>query len=123
MAVDLVLDPPLSSKERLVGKGPIGSMRENRITAVEVEDDFDFMEGDITRSIVSNIWRPSMPFQLMDIENGYFLAKFHNNDDFEKFSVEWPLLSLRRTEPPKPMDYLKNRQTDVSFHKPSVQPT
>ncbi|MFQ6667999.1 hypothetical protein Gotur_033834 [Gossypium turneri] len=24
------------------------------------------------------IWRPSQPFQLMDIENGYFLAKFQN---------------------------------------------
>ncbi|PPD71595.1 hypothetical protein GOBAR_DD31512 [Gossypium barbadense] len=60
MAVDLVPDPPLSSKERLVGKGPICSMRENRITAVEVEDNFDFVEGDITRSMVTSI--PSIDF-------------------------------------------------------------
>ncbi|MBA0770668.1 hypothetical protein Gotri_019273 [Gossypium trilobum] len=60
MAVDLVPDPPLSSKERLVGKGPIGSMRKNRITAVEVEDNFDFVEGDITRLIVTSI--PSIDF-------------------------------------------------------------
>ncbi|PPD71594.1 hypothetical protein GOBAR_DD31511 [Gossypium barbadense] len=55
MAVDLVLDPPLSLKERLVGKGPVGSRREIAIIGVEVEDDFDFMEGDITRSIVNDI--------------------------------------------------------------------
>ncbi|MBA0861342.1 hypothetical protein Goshw_027009 [Gossypium schwendimanii] len=60
MAVDLVLDPPLSLKERLVGKSPIGSRRENTITTVEMEDDFDFMEGDITRSIVTSI--PSIDF-------------------------------------------------------------
>ncbi|KAH1072275.1 hypothetical protein J1N35_024603 [Gossypium stocksii] len=29
------------------------------------------------------LWRPSQPFQLMDIENGYFLAKFQNSDDSE----------------------------------------
>ncbi|MBA0590924.1 hypothetical protein Gorai_019613, partial [Gossypium raimondii] len=52
---DLVLDPPLSLKERLVGKGPVGSWREIAIIGVEVEDDFDFMEGDITRSIVNDI--------------------------------------------------------------------
>ncbi|MBA0861409.1 hypothetical protein Goshw_027583 [Gossypium schwendimanii] len=90
MAVDLVPDPPLSSKERLVGKGPIGSRREIAITGVEVEDDFDFVEGDITRSIVNGIplidfsERTLYVFQLMDIENSYFLAKFHNNNDFEK---------------------------------------
>ncbi|MBA0590922.1 hypothetical protein Gorai_019611 [Gossypium raimondii] len=35
-------------------------MRENSITAVEVEDNFDFVEGDITRSIVTSI--PSIDF-------------------------------------------------------------
>ncbi|MBA0561301.1 hypothetical protein Golob_018145, partial [Gossypium lobatum] len=60
MAVDLVPDPPLSLKERLVGKSPIGSRRENTITVVEMEDDFDFVEGDITRSIVTSI--PSIDF-------------------------------------------------------------
>ncbi|PPD78872.1 hypothetical protein GOBAR_DD24210 [Gossypium barbadense] len=30
------------------------------------------------------IWRSSKPFQLMDIENGYFLAKFQSPDDYEK---------------------------------------
>ncbi|MBA0725307.1 hypothetical protein Golax_021903 [Gossypium laxum] len=30
------------------------------------------------------IWRPSKPFQLMDIENGYFLAKFQSPEDYEK---------------------------------------
>ncbi|KAK5775825.1 hypothetical protein PVK06_043770 [Gossypium arboreum] len=30
------------------------------------------------------IWRLSKPFQLMDIENGYFLAKFQSTDDYDK---------------------------------------
>ncbi|KAH1055845.1 hypothetical protein J1N35_033910 [Gossypium stocksii] len=30
------------------------------------------------------IWRPSRPFQLMDIENGYFLAKFQSSADYDK---------------------------------------
>ncbi|MBA0560222.1 hypothetical protein Golob_017135 [Gossypium lobatum] len=29
------------------------------------------------------IWRPSKPFQLMDIENGYFLAKFKSTNDYD----------------------------------------
>ncbi|PPS02059.1 hypothetical protein GOBAR_AA18602 [Gossypium barbadense] len=32
---------------------------------------------------VYGLWRPSQPFQLMDIENGYFLAKFQNSDYYE----------------------------------------
>ncbi|MBA0630293.1 hypothetical protein Godav_002408 [Gossypium davidsonii] len=118
MAVGSTLGPPLSWNERLVGKDLVSSRRGIIATGVEVEDDFDFIEGDITRSIVNGIpliifservqhflgkdmantivikllgrnigfatlhnrvsilWRPLMPFQLMDIENGYFLAKF-----------------------------------------------
>ncbi|KAK5794435.1 hypothetical protein PVK06_035661 [Gossypium arboreum] len=30
------------------------------------------------------IWKPSKPFQLMDIENGYFLAKFQSTVDYNK---------------------------------------
>ncbi|MBA0810630.1 hypothetical protein Gohar_002602 [Gossypium harknessii] len=29
-------------------------------------------------------WKPSKLFQLMDIENGYFLAKFQSGDDYDK---------------------------------------
>ncbi|MBA0592033.1 hypothetical protein Gorai_009020, partial [Gossypium raimondii] len=36
------------------------------------------------------IGRPSKPFQLMDIENGYFLAKFQSLDDYEKILTQGP---------------------------------
>ncbi|KAH1107798.1 hypothetical protein J1N35_011566 [Gossypium stocksii] len=29
------------------------------------------------------IWKPSMPFQLMDIEKGYFLTKFQSPADYD----------------------------------------
>ncbi|MBA0749661.1 hypothetical protein Gogos_003561 [Gossypium gossypioides] len=34
---------------------------------------------------VCSLWRPCSPFQLMDIENDYFLAKFQCIEDFEKY--------------------------------------
>lgn len=36
------------------------------------------------------IWRPSKPFQLMDIENGYFIAKFQSTDDYDKILSQGP---------------------------------
>ncbi|MBA0833983.1 hypothetical protein Goarm_006387, partial [Gossypium armourianum] len=33
---------------------------------------------------VCSLWKPSQPFRLMDVENGYFLAKFQNLKDFKK---------------------------------------
>lgn len=36
------------------------------------------------------IWRPSKPFQLMNIENGYFLAKFQNSIDYDKVLSQGP---------------------------------
>ncbi|MBA0771169.1 hypothetical protein Gotri_019681, partial [Gossypium trilobum] len=36
------------------------------------------------------IWRPSKPFQLMDIENGYFLAKFQSTEDYDKILSQGP---------------------------------
>ncbi|KAA3486517.1 reverse transcriptase [Gossypium australe] len=41
------------------------------------------------------IWKPSQPFQLMDIENGYYLAKFQNIVDYDKILSQgpWPLMS------------------------------
>ncbi|MBA0870833.1 hypothetical protein Goshw_017775 [Gossypium schwendimanii] len=34
--------------------------------------------------------KPSLPFQLMDIENGYYLAKFQDKRDFEKVISQGP---------------------------------
>ncbi|MBA0713742.1 hypothetical protein Golax_012758, partial [Gossypium laxum] len=31
-----------------------------------------------------NLWRPSVPLHMMDIENGYFLVKFQNKLDCER---------------------------------------
>ncbi|PPD92944.1 hypothetical protein GOBAR_DD10110 [Gossypium barbadense] len=76
---------------------------------MDEEDDFVFAEGDITSSFVNGIpsinffdklnqflikdmanIMPSKPFQMMDIENGYFLAKFQNSDDFERVLSQVP---------------------------------
>ncbi|KAK5771522.1 hypothetical protein PVK06_047738 [Gossypium arboreum] len=35
-------------------------------------------------SCINSLWNPSMPFYIMDIENGYFLAKFQSIDDYAK---------------------------------------
>ncbi|PPR93435.1 hypothetical protein GOBAR_AA27226 [Gossypium barbadense] len=39
---------------------------------------------------ISSVWYPSKPFHLMDIENGYFLAKFQSIDDFVKVLPQGP---------------------------------
>ncbi|PPR84505.1 hypothetical protein GOBAR_AA36209 [Gossypium barbadense] len=39
---------------------------------------------------ISSLWNPSMPFHLMDIENGYFLAKFKSPDDYAKVLSQGP---------------------------------
>ncbi|MBA0768058.1 hypothetical protein Gotri_016894, partial [Gossypium trilobum] len=37
-----------------------------------------------------NLWRPSAPLHMMDIENGYFLVKFQNKLDCERALAEGP---------------------------------
>ncbi|KAK5811655.1 hypothetical protein PVK06_027009 [Gossypium arboreum] len=39
---------------------------------------------------VYSLWKPSKPFQMMDIENDYFLAKFQNSEDFERVFSQVP---------------------------------
>ncbi|MBA0846187.1 hypothetical protein Goarm_023025 [Gossypium armourianum] len=39
---------------------------------------------------VYGLWRPSQPFQLMDIKNGYILAKFKNSKDYGKVLTQGP---------------------------------
>lgn len=39
---------------------------------------------------ISNLWRPSMPVHLMDIENGYYLVKFQDKNDYEKVLSQGP---------------------------------
>lgn len=33
---------------------------------------------------IFNLWRPLMPFHLMDIENGYYLIKFQGKEDYDR---------------------------------------
>lgn len=39
---------------------------------------------------VCAIWKPKQGFQLIDVENGYFLAKFQNKEDFERALCDGP---------------------------------
>ncbi|PPD86024.1 hypothetical protein GOBAR_DD17040 [Gossypium barbadense] len=39
---------------------------------------------------INNICKPIKPFQLMDMENGYYLAKFQNIKDYEKVLTQGP---------------------------------
>ncbi|KAG8473178.1 hypothetical protein CXB51_035109 [Gossypium anomalum] len=39
---------------------------------------------------ITSLWRPIQPFQLMDIKNGYFLAKFQNREDYDKVLTQGP---------------------------------
>ncbi|MBA0771648.1 hypothetical protein Gotri_007137 [Gossypium trilobum] len=56
---------------------------------------------------VYGLWRPSQPFQLMDIENGYFLAKFQNSDDYEMVlsQVPWLIFKQYLTVQPWTIDF------------------
>ncbi|PPD95072.1 hypothetical protein GOBAR_DD07912 [Gossypium barbadense] len=44
----------------------------------------------ILQNKVYSLWKPSSSFHLMDIENGYFLAKFQNKLDYEKILYGGP---------------------------------
>ncbi|MBA0848906.1 hypothetical protein Goshw_008593 [Gossypium schwendimanii] len=114
MTMDIAVDSPtkvmLSWKDRLMGKGIFRSRKSINPNGLEDNDDFELLEGDVTRSIVNKIpsiqfsnrvhqllikdmdtmMRPSMPFQLMDTENGYFLEKFQNKKDYEKVLSQGP---------------------------------
>ncbi|KAH1038647.1 hypothetical protein J1N35_040390 [Gossypium stocksii] len=39
---------------------------------------------------ISSLWKLIQPFQLMDIKNEYFLAKFQNNKDYDKVLTQGP---------------------------------
>ncbi|KAE8694275.1 hypothetical protein F3Y22_tig00110785pilonHSYRG00147 [Hibiscus syriacus] len=53
------------------------------------------------------IWKPSQPFTLMDLENGYFLARFQNDEDYEKVLAEgpWIIYGQYLTVQPWTMDF------------------
>ncbi|KAA3453419.1 reverse transcriptase [Gossypium australe] len=133
MSVEPAPSPKISWKDKLLGTNPNTSRGEELNPCGGTnEDDIEFLEGDIQRSVVNGIpaidfseriqqilfkemeltvvvkllgrnigygalsnringlWSPSKPFHLMDIENGYYLAKFHSIDDYSKVLTQGP---------------------------------
>ncbi|MBA0629084.1 hypothetical protein Godav_023696 [Gossypium davidsonii] len=106
MKVVLTPDRPRSWKDRLIGTG-LRADDKTEISTKDEDDNLHLLNENIVRSSVNSIpiidfsgrvnlllikdmehtvslWRPNQPFRLMDIENGYYLAKFQNLGDFEK---------------------------------------
>ncbi|MBA0843865.1 hypothetical protein Goarm_001016 [Gossypium armourianum] len=56
---------------------------------------------------VCSLWKLTLPFQLMDVENGYFLAKFQNSEDFEKVLCQglWIVYDQYLTVQPWTVDF------------------
>ncbi|MBA0843864.1 hypothetical protein Goarm_001015 [Gossypium armourianum] len=57
---------------------------------------------------VCSLWKPSQSFRLMDLENGYFLAKFQSLEDFEK---PYPSLVMAWIRLPGLLGHMYKRQT------------
>ncbi|MBA0642382.1 hypothetical protein Goklo_026773, partial [Gossypium klotzschianum] len=90
-------------KDKLLGRGVVGSRKSELLTSFVEDEGFQFLEGDVTRLVVK--WIPSINFLdrihqilikdmtttvLMDIENGYLLAKFQSTEDSEKVFSQGP---------------------------------
>ncbi|PPS03824.1 hypothetical protein GOBAR_AA16838 [Gossypium barbadense] len=43
-------------------------------------------------NMIFSLWKLSHSFQLMDVENGYYLVKFQNKEDYEKVLTQGPYL-------------------------------
>ncbi|MBA0571877.1 hypothetical protein Golob_002246 [Gossypium lobatum] len=83
LLADHVGQPTASWKENLLGSSSnIGG------EDLEVKEDFELLGCNIGFLILQNriysLWKPSLTINLMDIENGFFLAKFVNKIDHEK---------------------------------------
>ncbi|MBA0736836.1 hypothetical protein Gogos_010326 [Gossypium gossypioides] len=55
MVVDLDAVPTLSLRDKLLGKRVVDIEETNVVFGIGVNEDFDFLEGDVTRSIVNGI--------------------------------------------------------------------
>ncbi|PPS01333.1 hypothetical protein GOBAR_AA19330 [Gossypium barbadense] len=102
MVVDPLPVPSLSWKGMLVGKETLDQSNKNGDQLFD--NSLSLTEQDVKKSIVNGrnlgittlhnklygIWKPSKLFQLMDIENGYFLAKFQNTVDYDKILSQGP---------------------------------
>ncbi|PPS14530.1 hypothetical protein GOBAR_AA06041 [Gossypium barbadense] len=84
--------PSISWKDKLLGVNT-DALNKNGLIHHEdcTDEELDFLEGD-----VHSLWSPSKPFHLMDIENGYFLAKFQSTTDYAKVLSQGPWLIYRQ---------------------------
>ncbi|KAH1114422.1 hypothetical protein J1N35_007800 [Gossypium stocksii] len=58
-------------------------------------------------NMISSLWKPSKPFHLMDVENKYFLVKFHGLEDYEMVLTQglWIVLGQYLTVQPWTLDF------------------
>ncbi|PPS08671.1 hypothetical protein GOBAR_AA11970 [Gossypium barbadense] len=105
MVEDLGSSPKLSWKDKLLGTNS-GAIDVGKLgpPSLDADEDLEFLEGDIHKSIVngrnigygalnnriSSLRNTAKAFHLMDIENGYFLAKFQSFDDYTKALAQGP---------------------------------
>ncbi|MBA0548983.1 hypothetical protein Golob_020044 [Gossypium lobatum] len=100
---DVVMELPLIARtirlwrDCLVGPRLRTEERPEVTRDFDGEGDFDLSEADIL----------TQPFQLMDVENGYFLAKFQNSEDFEKVLCQglWIVYDQYLTVQPWTVDF------------------
>ncbi|KAG8500476.1 hypothetical protein CXB51_002741 [Gossypium anomalum] len=102
MMIDLSLDQLTSWRDKLVGHSSKDVFNDSEEKKV-----IDILEWDIQKTIRNsnkfyNMWRPSAPLNMMDIENGYFLVKFQNKLDCEKALSEglWTIFGQYLTVQP-----------------------
>ncbi|MFQ6668230.1 hypothetical protein Gotur_033963 [Gossypium turneri] len=134
--VEMVIkSPPVpapSWKDIVFGKDP--SKSKDMSINHSIDGNFSLFEGDSLKSLsqrhvyvrdsqfvgniwvvalqnkVYGLWRLSQPFQLMDIENGYILAKFKNSKDYGKVLTQVPYIIFGQylTVQPWTVDFCNN---------------
>lgn len=108
MAVDLAPAMLVSWRDKILGNRIEGARKDSGFTSLEDYEYLVLLKGDIIKTTVvikllgrnivyvalhnrvSNLRWPSKPFQLMDIENRYFLEKFQFVEDFDKVFSQGP---------------------------------
>ncbi|XP_039014800.1 uncharacterized protein LOC120144916 [Hibiscus syriacus] len=76
-----------SYKDKLLGGTQTFTEEEDIIDEEEIE----ILEGDVSRlAKLNDLWKPSQPFQLMDIGNDYFLVTFRTQSYFLNAISDYP---------------------------------
>ncbi|MFQ6670745.1 hypothetical protein Gotur_035544 [Gossypium turneri] len=53
-------------------------------------EDFELQKGNVTTKMVTMLWNSKHPFQLMDLENDYYLARFNDEEDHNNVLTNGP---------------------------------